>query len=93
MTKNEVVEVVAKATGQKKKAIEATIDAYHEAITESLSKGGEVAVKGFGKFSVRGRKATTARNPQTGDQIDVPAKRVVKFTPALNLKKAVEVIP
>lgn len=49
-----------------------------------------MAVKGFGVLSVRERKATAARNPQTGEKINVPAKKVVKFTPAKHLKDAVE---
>ncbi|MBF0466989.1 MAG: HU family DNA-binding protein [Nitrospirae bacterium] len=91
MNKAEVIEALSrKVTILKKKDIEAVLEAYYETVTETLSTGEAIAIKGLGTFSVRERKATTARNPQTGNPIKVPARKVVKFTPALNLKKAVD---
>ncbi|MBF0467047.1 MAG: HU family DNA-binding protein [Nitrospirae bacterium] len=49
-----------------------------------------MSVKGFGIFFVRERKATTTRNPQTGEKINVPAKNVLKFNPAKQLKETIE---
>ncbi|MBF0459120.1 MAG: integration host factor subunit beta [Nitrospirae bacterium] len=91
MTKPELIEAISKkTTGLKKKDVEAVLDAYYETITETLAHGNNIGVKGFGTFAVHERKATTARNPQTGEKIDVPAKKVVKFSPAKQLKEAVE---
>jgi len=55
-----------------------------------LKKGEEVSVAGFGIFAVKDRAARVARNPKTGEPVNVPAKRVPKFKPAKALKEAVE---
>jgi len=54
-----------------------------------LKKGGRVTLVGFGTFSVSQRKARNGRNPQTGGVIKIPARRVAKFAPGIELKKAV----
>jgi nucleoid DNA-binding protein len=65
------------------------MEALIEAITKSLKKGDEVAIAGLGKWAVKPRKARTARNPKTGETVQVPATRVVKFTVAKALKDIV----
>lgn len=80
MNKAELVEAVAKKTGGSKKDAEATIDATLEAITESLAGGDKVALKGFGTFQVVERAAREGRNPQTGESMTIPAKKVPKAT-------------
>jgi DNA-binding protein HU-beta len=91
MNKSEIIEAISKKfTALKKKDVEAVVEAYYEIVTETLSKGEAVAVKGFGTLSVRERKATTGHNPKTGAKIDIAAKKVLKFTPSSNLKNAVE---
>ena len=59
-------------------------------ITDALSKGDEVTLHGFGKFTVKATAARTARNPFTGDAVNVPAKKKVSFKPQKALKEAVQ---
>jgi DNA-binding protein HU-beta len=58
-------------------------------VEKTLKKGGDVPLSGLGKFKVLNRKARMGRNPQTGAEIKIPAKKVVKFTVAKNLKDTV----
>lgn len=58
-------------------------------VEKTLKKGGDVPLSGLGKFKVQNRKARIGRNPQTGAEIKIPAKKVVKFTVAKNLKDTV----
>ena len=61
-----------------------------ETITKSLAKGESATFIGFGTFSVKKRKARVGRNPQNGEQIKIPAKKVVRFTAGKNLKAAIQ---
>ena len=87
MTKNELAEQVAQRTGlaasQARQVVEATI----EAVSNELASGGEVALAGFGKFSVSHRAARQGRNPSTGATIQIPASKAAKFSAASALKK------
>ena len=65
------------------------IDALFGAIASELSSGGEVSIAGFGKFETRTRNARTGRNPQTGAEISIPARRVAAFKAAKALKDQV----
>ena len=65
------------------------IDALFGAIASELSSGGEVSIAGFGKFETRTRNASTGRNPQTGAEISIPARRVAAFKAAKALKDQV----
>ncbi len=89
MNKAELVEKVASQTGLTKKTCRETIDVVTSTITESLARGEKVTLVGFGTFKVRKRKARQGRNPQTGKEIQIPAKEVPKFEPGKNLKEAV----
>lgn len=89
MNKNELVAAVADKAGLTKGQASDAIDAALEAISGTLSGGGEVRLLGFGNFVVAQRKATTARNPQTGAIINVPASKAPKFKPGKALKEAV----
>lgn len=66
------------------------IDGFLADITEALSKGDEVTLHGFGKFTIKATAARTARNPITGDPVNVPAKRKVAFKAQRALKDAVQ---
>ena len=70
---------------QSKKAIEAVI----RSVSNALKHGNHVTLSGFGAFSVYERRARNGRNPQTGSIIKIKARRVAKFTPGIDLKKAV----
>jgi DNA-binding protein HU-beta len=89
MNKNDLVSAVAEASGLTKtdaaKAVEATFDA----VTKSLKKGDEVRLVGFGTFSVAKRKASTGRNPRTGEEMKIPASNQPKFKAGKALKDAV----
>ena len=65
------------------------VEGVFEAITSELQSGGEVRVVGFGTFSVANRKATTGRNPRTGESIQIPASKQPKFKAGKGLKEAV----
>jgi DNA-binding protein HU-beta len=87
MTKNELAEQVASRTGlpasQARQVLETTI----ESISDELARGGEVALAGFGKFSVSHRAARMGRNPSTGATIQIQASKAAKFSAASALKK------
>ena len=89
MNKAGLVEAVHAVLGSTKVQAEEIVDGMFEAIIATLKKGGEVSIAGFGIFSVKGRAARMARNPKTGEQVKVAAKKVPKFRPAKGLKDAV----
>jgi DNA-binding protein HU-beta len=89
MNKNELAGVVADKAGITKAQASDAIDAALEAITKALKSGDEVRLLGFGNFAVAHRKATTARNPQTGATVNVAASKAPKFKPGKALKDAV----
>ncbi len=89
MNKAELVEKVASQTGLTKRACREAIDSISSTISDSLASGEKVTLVGFGSFKVRQRKARRGRNPQTGREIQIPAKEVPKFDPGKNLKEAV----
>ncbi len=89
MNKAELVEEVAGQVDLTKRVCREAIDAITSTITDSLARGEKVTLVGFGSFKVRKRKARRGRNPQTGKEIQIPAKDVPKFEPGKNLKEAV----
>jgi len=90
MNKQAIVEMVHGKLGGTKVQAEEIVDGIFDAIVSTLKKGGEVSVAGFGIFSVKARAARMARNPKTGEQVKVAAKKVPKFRAAKALKDAVE---
>lgn len=89
MNKQALAEWVHGKIGGTKVAAEEVVDGLFNAIIDTLKKGEEVSVAGFGIFSVKQRAARTARNPKTGEQVRVAAKRVPKFRPAKGLKDSI----
>ena len=89
MNKAELIEEASGETGLTKKETGNVVDALTETITNTLSKGEKVTLVGFGTFQVMERKARTGRNPQTGQTIQIPAKKVPKFRPGKSLREAV----
>jgi DNA-binding protein HU-beta len=79
MNKQELIDAMAEAAGISKVAAKAALEAFTSSVTKSLKKGGKVALVGWGTFSVSARKARTGRNPQTGKEIKIAAKKVVRF--------------
>lgn len=89
MNKNDLIASVASASGLSKADAGRAVDAMTGAISSALSGGTEVRLVGFGTFSVANRKATTGRNPRTGEAIQIPASRQPKFKAGKALKQAV----
>ena len=85
MNKTELVNAMAEKAGMTKVAAKAAMNACFDTIQEQLNKGEKVTLIGFGTFSVVERKARTAKNPQTGKAVKVPAKKVAKFKAGSNL--------
>ncbi len=90
MNKVAIIEVVQNVLGGTKVDAEKAVDSIFEAITDSLKKGEDVSIAGFGIFSGKMRAARTARNPRTGEAIQVPAMRVPKFRASKTLKDTVK---
>jgi DNA-binding protein HU-beta len=86
MTKKDLVDKVAAGAGIKKTQAEKAIDSLIAAIKDSLKGGDRVTMTGFGTFSVVERKARTGRNPRTGKEIKIQAKKAPKFSPASAMK-------
>lgn len=90
MNKTELINAVAEASELSKKDATKAVDAVFEAITDSLKSGDKVQLIGFGNFEVRERAARKGRNPQTGEEIEIPASKVPAFKPGKALKDAVK---
>jgi DNA-binding protein HU-beta len=93
MTKTELITTLAKQAAMEKKHTKVFLDALTTLVTREIKKGGEVPLTGLGKFKVLRRKARIGRNPQTGEAIQIPAKKVVKFTVAKTLKDTIHPVP
>src|SRR4051812_17566316 len=89
MTKNELVRELAEDFELPRKQMAELLEALLEKMTAVLKSGEKVALPPFGQFKVRDRAARIARNPQTGEPVKVPAKKVLRFTAARPLKEAV----
>mgnify|MGYP003825095053 CR=1 FL=1 len=79
MNKQELVSAMAEKSGLTKADSDKLLKAFEETLKESLGKGESIQLIGFGTFSVSERAARTGRNPQTGKEIQIAAKKVVKF--------------
>ena len=86
MTRTELIDDLAQRTGFEKKDVKVFLDSLLGVIEDEIKKGGEVPLKGLGKFKVQHRKARVGRNPITGAELQIPAKTVVKFTLAKAIK-------
>ena len=91
MTKADLVERVANAIGPRvtKKECALVIDAFLAAVKEALGRGDGIELRGFGTFKVRRRKARKARNPRTGEPVEVPARDLPVFSPSRLLRSRV----
>ena len=89
MNKTELVALVAEKAGLTKADSAKAVDAVLEAVSETLASKEEVRIAGFGTFSVAHRKATTGRNPRTGEELQIPASNLPKFKPGKTLKDSV----
>ena len=90
MTKTELIDKMAKDAKVTKAAAGKALDSFVDGVKKTLKKGEKVTLIGFGTFSVSQRKARKGRNPQTGAEIKIPARKAPKFAPGQGLKKAVK---
>jgi len=89
MNKQELILKVAKDADLSKSVAEKAVNTLIETIKASLKKGNKVILLGFGTFSVSKRKARKGRNPQTGEAIKIPARKVPRFTAGRGLKDSI----
>lgn len=89
MNKAELIEAIANSTKSTKADAGRALDATIEAVSKALKKGDRISLVGFGSFSVAKRSARVGRNPQTGKEIKIAAKKVVKFKAGTELATTV----
>ncbi|CAK8716313.1 MAG: HU family DNA-binding protein [Candidatus Electrothrix sp. Rat3] len=88
MLKRELVsEVTEQLGGYYKQDVAQAVDIILENITQALTEGRRVEIRGFGSFSVRTRKPRTTKNPKTGKMMDIPARKTLHFTMSKSLKE------
>ncbi len=90
LSKTALIAAIAQRANVTKATAARVLDATLSAIQDTLAKGGQVSLVGFGSFTVAKRKARTGRNPRTGEKIKIPATKVVRFKPGRQLKDAVK---
>lgn len=82
LSKKELVGALAERTHASRSTVEAVLNAFQAEIEEACFSGKEVALPKFGTFSVQDRAARTSRNPRTGEAVQVPARRSLRFKPS-----------
>ena len=89
MTKADIVEQIAAKTGLTKTDTALVVEGVLEALKDALITGNTVEIRGFGTFKIKKRAARRARNPRTGEPVNIPEKFVPTFKPSRELKDAV----
>lgn len=89
MNKADLVSKVAESTNQTKVVTRKILDNFLEAVSDTLAAGNNIEIRGFGSFKVKKRKAQVARNPRTGEPVNIPSRFVPAFKPSRNLLKRV----
>jgi len=89
MNKTELINAVAKAAEISRKDADKAVNALFDVVTETLKKGDKVQIVGFGAFEAKERAARVARNPRTGEEIEIPASKAVSFKVGKALKDEV----
>jgi DNA-binding protein HU-beta len=89
MNKAELIDAIAADAGLSKADAKKALDGFVNATSTALKKGDRISLVGFGSFSISERSARTGRNPQTGKEIKIAAKKVVKFKAGAELNKTV----
>ncbi len=90
MVKSELIQILKDKVDLSKTQAEKVVDIFFDTISDTLSKGGRVEIRGFGSFSVNNYKSYVGRNPKTGAQIKVPPKKLPFFKVGKQLKKLVD---
>ncbi len=89
MNKAELVDAIAKKTGETKRLSEGFVDAFVKTVVETVGKGEKVSIVGFGSFEKKHREARTGRNPRTGEAIQIAAKNYPAFSPGKGFKDSI----
>lgn len=89
MNKQELVESIAKSTEQTKASTEKFLNSFIDVVTKNMKKPEGVKLVGFGTFATSKRKARVGRNPQTGEELKIPARKVPVFRPGKELKTTI----
>jgi DNA-binding protein HU-beta len=89
VNKAELIEKIAEEADVPKGEAQKHFEAFEQVVTEALKGGEEVRITGFGKFSIRERKAREGRNPQTGEKMKIPASKVPTFSAGNALKESI----
>jgi len=90
MTKADLVDQVTAATGLTKRDVAVIVDRFIDTVGRFLASGQHIEIRGFGSFKVKARRARTARNPRSGETVEVPEKIVPYFKVSKELKKLIE---
>lgn len=90
MTKNELIEKVAKKANLTKRAAQDAVNTTFDLIKDNLTRGEKMVITGFGTFLIRSRAARRGRNPQTGETIQIPNKKTPGFTAGKTLKRLIK---
>ena len=90
MTKADIVDVIASATGLTKVETEAVVDGFIQTVIDTMKQGKNIEIRGFGSFKVKKRKGRVARNPRTGEQVMVDEHYVPIFKVSKELKHLVD---
>jgi integration host factor subunit alpha len=88
MTKADIVETIYEKIGFSRKESAEIVDLVFDLLKETLGSGNKVKISGFGNFVVREKRSRKGRNPQTGEEIQISARRVLTFKPSQVLRKA-----
>jgi integration host factor subunit alpha len=88
MTKADIVETIYEKIGFSRKESAEIVDLVFDLLKETLEGGNKVKISGFGNFVVREKRSRKGRNPQTGEEIQISARRVLTFKPSQVLRKA-----
>ncbi|MGD9364680.1 MAG: HU family DNA-binding protein [Desulfobacteraceae bacterium] len=90
MNKNELIETLKASNGLSKPQARKTVEMVFDAMADALAKGCRVEIRGLCSFKVKEHKSYTGRNPKTGEQVTVKAKRLPFFKPGMDLKNRVD---
>jgi integration host factor subunit alpha len=93
MTKADLVETIYEKIGFSRKESAEIVDLVFDLMKETLENGEKIKISGFGNFMVRQKRSRKGRNPQTGKEIQITARRVLSFKPSQVLRKALNVAP
>jgi DNA-binding protein HU-beta len=86
MIKSDLVERVMEATGLPKPQAATAVNALFEGMKEALLRGDRIELRGFGVFQVKNRKRGVGRNPKTGDEVEIPPGKTIRFKPGKSLR-------